>query len=185
MSDEWHGELLSTLESYRGERETGVLAYGQSQPATARIPAQDDFEAVGHWLAEYAASPQTVRAYRKEAERLMLWLVDKRLGLRDVDRRWLEAYEKFLAAPHPVERWIGPPRPRSHPQWRPFRGPLSAASRRQSLVILQGLFAWLVEAGWVNHNPFRLMRDKRRRMDNRQTHIERYLERPIWDWLWQ
>jgi integrase len=52
-------------------------------------------------------------------------------------------------------------------------------------VILQGMFAWLVEAGWVDHNPFRLMRDKRRRLDNRSGRVERYLERPLWDWLWQ
>ncbi|MCG7598456.1 site-specific integrase [Halomonas sp. McH1-25] len=176
---------FSALEPLPGVRNEGALAPGHSRPATARISARDDIEAIGHWLAEYAASPQTLRAYRKEAERLMLWLADNGLALRDIDRRWLEAYESFLADPRPTERWIGPPRARSHPQWRPFRGPLSAASRRQSLVILQGLFAWLVEAGWVEHNPFRLMRDKRRRMDNRQTHIERYLERPIWDWLWQ
>ncbi|TDX29046.1 site-specific recombinase XerD [Modicisalibacter xianhensis] len=167
------------------EEGQGSLASVSARPTTARIPATSDIEAVGQWLAEYAASPQTARAYRKEAERLMLWLGDNGLALHGVDRRRLEAYEAFLADPRPAERWIGPPKPRSHPQWRPFRGPLSASSRRQSLVILQGLFAWLSEAGWVNHNPFRLMRDKRRRMDNRQTHIERYLERPIWDWLWQ
>ena len=42
----------------------------------------------------------------------------------------------------------------------------------------------MAEAGWVAHNPFRLMRDKRRRLDNRQGGIERYLERPLWAWFW-
>lgn len=151
----------------------------------ARIQAGSDAQAVAQWLAEYSASPQTFRAYRKEAERLLLWLGERGTALDDVDRRVLDSFERFLADPQPAAQWIGPPRARAHPHWRPFRRPLNAASRRQSLVILQGLFAWLVEAGWVEHNPFRLMRGKRRRMDNRQDRVERYLERPLWDWLWQ
>ncbi|WP_165789451.1 tyrosine-type recombinase/integrase [Billgrantia endophytica] len=150
-----------------------------------RIQAGSDAEAVARWLAEYRASPQTLRAYRREAERLLLWLGGQGRGLGELQREDLDAFEAFLASPSPRDQWIGPSRPRHAPDWRPFRGPLSPASRRQSLVILQGLFAWLVEAGWVTHNPFRLMRDKRRRLDNRQGSIERYLERPLWEWLWQ
>ncbi len=150
----------------------------------AHISAGSDAEAVAQWLAEYRASPQTRRAYRREAERLLLWLAEQGLGLGEVRRVHLDAFEAFLADPRPRERWVGPPRPRHADDWRPFRGPLSPASRRQSLVILQGLFAWLAEAGWVAHNPFRLMRDKRRRLDNRQTRIESYLETPLWEWLW-
>ncbi|MFG6177277.1 tyrosine-type recombinase/integrase [Halomonas sp. THAF12] len=151
----------------------------------AQIAAISDAEAVAQWLGEYRASPNTQRAYRREAERLLLWLGDRQLTLSQVRRDHLDAFEAFLADPQPRERWIGPTRPRQDPRWRPFRGPLSPASRRQCLVILQGLFAWLVEAGWVAHNPFRLMRDKRRRLDNRQGRVERYLEKPLWDWLWQ
>ncbi|MGM0984605.1 MAG: tyrosine-type recombinase/integrase [Pseudomonadota bacterium] len=149
------------------------------------IAAGSDAEAVTQWLAEYRASPRTRRAYRREAQRLLLWLGEQGRGLDALRREDLEAFEAFLADPRPAERWIGPVRPRHDPRWRPFRGPLSPASRRQSLVILQGMFAWLVEAGWVRHNPFRLMRDKRRRLDNRQGGVERYLERPLWDWLWE
>ncbi|WP_089709856.1 tyrosine-type recombinase/integrase [Halomonas daqiaonensis] len=148
------------------------------------ISASTDAEALAQWLDEYRASPRTQRAYRREAQRLMLWLVEQGRGLDELRREDLDRFEAFLADPRPAERWIGPVRPRNDPRWRPFRGPLSPASRRQSLVILQGMFAWLVEAGWVSHNPFRLMRDKRRRLDNRQGSIERYLERPLWDWLW-
>ncbi|QFU01647.1 site-specific tyrosine recombinase XerC [Halomonas sp. THAF5a] len=150
----------------------------------AHIEAASDAEAVARWLAEYRASGQTRRAYRREAERLLLWLGEQGRGLGELRRQDLDAFEAFLADPRPAERWIGPVRPREDPRWRPFRGPLSPASRRQSLVILQGMYAWLVEAGWVGHNPFRLMRDKRRRLDNRQGGIERYLERPLWDWFW-
>ncbi|APE32622.1 integrase [Halomonas aestuarii] len=153
-------------------------------PAGVHIAAGSDGEAVARWLAEYRASPQTQRAYRREVQRLLMWLAGQGRGLGDLRREDLDAFEAFLADPRPVARWIGPVRPRTDPRWRPFRGPLSPSSRRQSLVILQGMYAWLVEAGWVSHNPFRLMRDKRRRLDNRQGGIERYLERPVWAWFW-
>jgi integrase len=150
-----------------------------------RIQVSSDVQAVSQWLSEYQASPQTWRAYRKEAERLLLWAREQGLTLNQLHRESLAHFETFLGDPQPADRWIGPPRPRSHPEWRPFRRPLSASSRRQSLIILQGLFSWLVEAGWIEHNPFRLMRDKRRRLDNRREGVERYLERPLWEWLWQ
>ncbi|MDW7748604.1 site-specific integrase [Halomonas sp.] len=160
------------------------LPDGAGERQELHIAANTDAEAVAQWLAEYRASPRTLSAYRREAQRLLLWLAEQGRGLDALRREDLDAFEAFLADPRPGERWIGPVRPRHDPRWRPFRGPLSPASRRQSLVILQGMFAWLTEAGWVRHNPFRLMRDKRRRLDNRQGGVERYLERPLWDWLW-
>lgn len=169
-----------------GLYESSVTPLGGGLTSGAgRIAATSDVQAVALWLEEYRASPNTRRAYRREAERLLLWLDERGMSLAELRRDHLDTFEAFLGDPAPRERWIGPTRPRQDPRWRPFRGPLSPASRRQSLVILQGLCAWLVEAGWLDHNPFRLMRDKRRRLDNRQTGIERYLERPLWDWLWQ
>ncbi|MGQ7263104.1 tyrosine-type recombinase/integrase [Vreelandella sp. V005] len=150
-----------------------------------RIKAHNDTQAVMAWLDEYVDSPQTWKAYRRESERLLLWLTQQGLTLAAIDRELLRRFEHFLTDPQPREQWIGPSKPRAHPAWRPFRGPLSASSRRQSLVILQGMFAWLVEAGWVSHNPFRLMRDKSRRLNNQTPRIERYLESDLWAWLWQ
>ncbi len=152
-------------------------------PSHICIQAKSDADAVAQWLAEYQASPQTLRAYRREAKRLLLWVEEQGACLNDVNRDALRRFEAFLASP-PVS-WVGPSRPEGHPDWRPFRGALSPASRRQALVILQGLFSWLVEAGWVRHNPFRLMRDKSRRLNNQQARVERYLEGDLWDWFWQ
>ncbi|WP_306168747.1 site-specific integrase [Halomonas sp. MMSF_3323] len=170
-----------------GSTPGGTLVDGElpsSSSPKALIEAEDDWQAVAHWLAEYASSAQTQRAYRREAERLLLWLEERRLSLTQMTRGHLDEFEAFLADPRPREQWVGPVRPRQDPRWRPFRGPLSPASRRQSLVILQGMMAWLVEAGWLSRNPFRLMRDKRRRLNNGRRRVERYLERPLWDWLW-
>ncbi|MWJ28185.1 tyrosine-type recombinase/integrase [Halomonas sp. ZH2S] len=156
-----------------------------SQPSNLHIRAASDTEAVMQWLEEYRASPQTLRSYRREAERLLLWLHAQKMVLADMNREVLSHFEGFLSDPQPRSQWVGPSRPRPHSEWRPFRGSLGAASRRQSLVILQGLFSWLVEAGWLAHNPFRLMRDKARRLNNQAPGIERYLERELWQWLWQ
>ncbi|SDN10882.1 tyrosine-type recombinase/integrase [Vreelandella arcis] len=154
-------------------------------PADLRITATTDVEAVSAWLAEYQESPQTWKCYRREAERLLLWLTAQDMTLAEVNREVLRHFEVFLGDPQPSAQWVGPVKPRHHPEWRPFRGALAPASRRQSLIILQGLFSWLVEAGWVRHNPFRLMRDKSRRLNNQTPRIERYLERELWEWFWQ
>lgn len=154
-------------------------------PSSVHIPARSDIEAVGQWLSEYRHNPRTFRHYRKEAERLLLWLDTQSITLQTMDRRHLDAFETFLSDPQPARQWVGSVTRRDSPHWRPFRGPLSPASRRQSLVILQGMFNWLREAGWVAHNPFALMRNKQRRMENRTATVERYLERPVWEWFWQ
>lgn len=161
-----------------------------SVPDTQRIDAQlidakNDVEAVAAWLREYQDSHQTLKSYRREAERLLFWLASQNNSLCDMNREMLRHYEAFLEDPQPAEQWVGPTKPRHHAQWRPFRGGLSPASRRQSLIILQGLYSWLVEAGWVSHNPFVLMRDKARRLNNQTQTIERYLERDLWVWFWQ
>jgi len=38
--------------------------------------------------------------------------------------------------------------------WRPFAGPLGPPSQRQALSILNAMFSWLVEAGYLAGNPW-------------------------------
>ncbi|MFL9876523.1 tyrosine-type recombinase/integrase [Paraburkholderia megapolitana] len=45
--------------------------------------------------------------------------------------------------------------PRGDPQWRPFRGPLSPASARQSQLIAGSFFKWLVDMQYLHANPFK------------------------------
>ncbi|QUN32082.1 integrase/recombinase (plasmid) [Cupriavidus sp. KK10] len=90
--------------------------------------------------------------------------------------------------PSPLERLQLPPAlsgaagskklGRGHRDWRPFAGPLSPASVRHALVILNALFAWLTEAGNLAGNPLALAR--RRRAPNRPR-ITRYLSHDLWD----
>ena len=51
------------------------------------------------------------------------------------------------------------------------------SSQRQAMVIINALFAWLVEAGYLAGNPLSLSRQRARRTKPR---ITRYLDRELW-----
>ncbi|MFO1371661.1 MAG: hypothetical protein U1F42_04465 [Candidatus Competibacteraceae bacterium] len=91
-----------------------------------QLGANNDLEAIQAWLAEFHDSPQTLRNYRKEAERLLLWaLLERRKPLSGLTREDCILYETFLTDPQPHDRWCGPKAPRFSPKWRPFLGPQS------------------------------------------------------------
>jgi site-specific recombinase XerD len=118
------------------------------------LDANNDYDAVHAWLALHE-TPATQRAYRKEAERLILWaIVERGRALSSLTTEDAIAYRSFLRHPGPRERWIGPPRPRNAPDWRPFTGNLSARSSAYALSVLGALFRWLVEQRYVLTNPF-------------------------------
>jgi site-specific recombinase XerD len=92
----------------------------------------------------------------------------------------LLAYQHFLADPQPVARWVmrdGRKFGRTHPEWRPFAGPLSPSSQRQAFIILNTLFSWLVHAGYLAGNPLSLSRQRTKKVKPRVT---RYLEEDLW-----
>ncbi|RMC98503.1 site-specific integrase [Aquitalea palustris] len=141
------------------------------------IAAQSDQQAVLLWLSEFIDRPATLRSYRKETERFLLWLADRNKGLQAVRREDVLDYQRFLQAPWPAERWIGPARPRQHAHWKPFTGPLKPASIRQAITILSALFSYLSEAGYRHGNPFKLLR-QRQPPDTRP--MERFLDHTAW-----
>jgi site-specific recombinase XerD len=122
-----------------------------------RIGAVNDLAAIQAWLAARAAgSPHTERAYRKEAERLLLWAVFARgraLSSLDVDDAI--AYRAFLSDPSPRSTWVGPSSaPRFSAQWRPFTGPLASRSVAQALTVVRSMADWLVAMRYLAFNPF-------------------------------
>lgn len=146
-----------------------------------QIAAQTDIEAIKAWLARFADTRTTFDSYRKEAERLLLWSVTE-LGkpFSALTHEDLLAYQRFLADPQPAERWImkaGRKWSRFDPEWRPFAGPLSPTSQRQAIVILNTLFSWLVNAGYLAGNPLSLSRQRQRRAKPR---ITRFLDEELW-----
>ena len=122
-----------------------------------QVAANDDRSAVLAWLARYKDSPATLSSYRKEAERLLLWCVHQHgKALSDLTHEDFLAYESFLEDPQPAGRWVmqvAQKAPRSSPHWRPFAKPLDRQSQRQALSILNSLFNWLVQAGYLAGNP--------------------------------
>ncbi|TAM00333.1 MAG: integrase [Paraburkholderia sp.] len=175
-------EALALPERLDGRDGTNRGALESSQ-----LSARNDLDAVRAWLSNYADTKTTFEAYRKEAERLLLWAVVQ-LGkpLSSLTHEDLRLYKAFLVDPQPASRWIslkddgspGGKYPRGDARWRPFNGPLSPTSQRQALVILNGLFTWLVDAGYLRGNPMALLRQRAKRSAPRVT---RYLSISLWD----
>jgi hypothetical protein len=139
---------------------------------TCTLKASNDYEAVQAWLSLHE-SAATQRAYRKEAERLILWaIVERGCALSSLTTDDAIAYRGFLRRPAPRERWIGPSRPRSNrDRARQVVGLArkgqqgggadqgtgrSAATRSTAyaLSVLGALFRWLIAQRYVLANPF-------------------------------
>jgi site-specific recombinase XerD len=122
--------------------------------ASSTLNADNDYEAVQAWL-ELHESPATRNAYRKEAERLILWaIVERGRALSSLTTEDAVAYRSFLRHPSPRGRWVGLPRSRASPEWRPFAGGLSARSVAYSLSVLGALYRWLIQQRYLLANPF-------------------------------
>lgn len=152
--------------------------HGQNRArnCVSKVLATDDWSAINAWLATYARSKQTLASYRKEATRLILWAAHVRhRSISDLAHEDMMAYEDFIRDPQPAEKWIGSGKKRalSHPDWRPFHGPLSESSSRQTMIILNTMFTWFVNAGYLDGNPLALSNTRRREEENKD--IERYL----------
>ena len=125
------------------------------------LDARSDAEAVEAWITARSGSTATEKCFRREAHRLMLWLQRERDGL-DFKRMRVEdcsAYAAFLA--DVPSHWIS--RRKASPGdigWAPFRGQLSAASRRQAPTLVSALFSWLHSARYIHGSPWALINAK-------------------------
>ncbi|MCX5538078.1 tyrosine-type recombinase/integrase [Paraburkholderia sp. CNPSo 3076] len=163
------GQAWALVERLQPSREDGIAPWEHLQPApdldgshgrfraprrACLLNARNDYEGVQAWLALHEA-PHTARAYRREAERLMLWaIVERQQPLSSLSTEDAVAYRAFLRHPAPRTRWTGPPRPRDSVEWRPFARSLSPRSAGYALAVLNALFRWLVEQRYVLGNPF-------------------------------
>ena len=117
------------------------------------IDAVDDESAIAQWVKEKSrASQQTGASYRKEADRLKLWLYYINKQLADVTRNDFEGLERLLEAP-PPELVMKRRYRRNDRRWRPFTGPLRPSSRYQSMIIMRSCLQYLVEVGYLAANP--------------------------------
>lgn len=142
-------ERLHLPESFDGSQ--GAF---RAPRASCVLSANNDYQAVQAWLA-LQESEATRRAYRKEAERLILWaIIERSKPLSSLTTEDATAYRAFLRHPAPRSRWVGPARPRMSPEWRPFAGALAARSVAHALSVLGALFRWLIEQRYLLANPF-------------------------------
>ena len=105
------------------------------------------------WLQ---ALSNTQRAYRKEAERFLLWAIThKGKALSSMSNEDCIEYRDFLADPQPRSRWCGDRgRERWSPLWRPFEGALSVSAQRHAVTILKHLYGFLVDQNYLMGNPW-------------------------------
>ncbi|GAA0830692.1 phage integrase family protein [Cupriavidus pauculus] len=137
--------------------------------AQCRLTADNDRDAILAWLASKGdgavgaegAVNATQRAYRKEAERFLLWVVlVRRCALSSATIEDAVAYRGFLLAP-PADWCSVRTQPRWSARWRPLAGPLSPASCAYALGVLGNLYAFLVDQGYLSGNPWRAVRAPR------------------------
>jgi len=118
------------------------------------LEANNDYQAINAWLDRHEAT-ETQRAYRREAERLLLWaILERGRALSSLTSEDATTYRTFLRHPTPRARWVAPARPRSSSEWRPFTGALSPDSIAYALSVLGAMFRWLIEQRYVLANPF-------------------------------
>ena len=142
-------ELLVVPEDVDGSR--GSF---RAPPGTCTLNSTNDYEADQAWLSLHE-SAATQRAYRKEAERLILWaIVERNKALSSLNTEDAIAYRAFLRHPTPARRWIGPSQARTSADWRPFVGGLAPRSVAYALAVIGAMYRWLIEQRYVLANPF-------------------------------
>jgi len=106
------GEALASLSQFgAGTRVASELAHMQRTPNLAgaqgdfrshmanTLGAKNDLEAVNAWLERYKEKPHTLRSYRKEVERFLLWCAQElKKPLSSVNAPDCQKYREFLQA---------------------------------------------------------------------------------------
>lgn len=149
----------------------------------ALIGAGNDAEAIAVFLQEYKDSPETLRSYAKEVERLLLWCIHvAKINISSLRRNHLTEYQDFLKNPGPKKLWCGPSIARLkkdgsfNPAWRPFVNGLGENSLKKSIKILDSFFNYLVQTNYLIGNPLAVDRRRKRRNQSKPRIVDRYLE---------
>lgn len=149
------------------------------------MSAQTDEQAAAIWVQiKGSRSPHTFESYRREAQRLLLWLREHNLDFR---RMRVEDVHAFFTHLHdPPAHWVRKSRKlRQGEKPLPTQvlvGPMSTKSIARTRAILGWLFTYLQEAGYLQHNVFRLS------VELPVVHTpfaRKYLDQDAWNWFWQ
>jgi len=147
----------------------GIHCSLHDEPVTS---ARNDAELAREYISHGELSPKSIANLQKELYRFLTWCREEahktfaQLNVAD-----LNTYKEFIRQPPP--EWVCTTKwPRNDPRYRPFSGPLSDASRRQSMIAIKGLLAFAEHTGYLRRNPARLVRNVRAPHASR---ITRYL----------
>jgi site-specific recombinase XerD len=152
---------MPTIPRWMGSSQVAIhpdrTIHAESKAEGALIDAQSDGEAIEAWITARGVSAHTARSYRREARRIYLWsVVARSKRLTEMNAEDCAAYIAFLAKL--PDEWVGPKTSiADRARWTPFAGQLTAASRRQALIVVNSFFGWLVRAGYITRNPWELV----------------------------
>jgi integrase len=182
-------EPFPSLDKVLIEELNGSQGNNREKYHRCQINAANDWDAIQIWLSAYQSSASTVRLYRMEAERFLLWCVlHLKKAMSSINQEDIENYAAFLLDPQPRNYWCAPRagggKFRGDPGWRPFTGPLSASSCATALSVLQSLFSYLTAARYLSFNPFMLIKRRTRGMDNAATRFIQQQHRAIGQEEW-
>lgn len=147
------------------------------------IQANDDLQAIESYLARFEGKPHTLRAYRKELERFLLWaIMVRRKPMSSLLVDDCNAYKEFLIAPSPA--FVGKKAARFTEQWRPFTPePMTAKTQKQAVIILRAAFDYLVRVRYLGGNPWVAVIDPAVMEEVHAIQVEKALDDDLWDLL--
>jgi len=123
------------------------------------INATNDLAAVNTWLDKHKINFKTYAAYKREAERLLLWCVYVRgLTLSQLKVEDFSAYFEFLK--NPPKDWCITRKElregKQSPKWRPFFFFFYQSGFNLAVRALNSMMNFLVTANYLSFNPIKL-----------------------------
>lgn len=144
------------------------------------IRAKNDLEAIESYLFKFADKPHTMRSYRKELERFLLWSIlvaKKPMSSLLVDD--CETYKHFLR--NPSAAFIGLKTSRFSSRWRPFSpGQMSAKSQKHAITVIRAAFQYFTGVRYLGGNPWIAVNDPSVTKEVNFMQIERALPDHLW-----
>ncbi len=162
MENSWLVTKPASLVAWQSKIDLRVASEPQSK--NCYILANNDLEAIQVWVQQFKDTPTTMRAYQKEAERLLLWCAfEKGLAIGDLKAEHFEEYFNFLQ--NPPSSWLsskGQLRAERYTiHWRPLAGSLKKTSLLFAVRVINGLMNYLVDAKYLTANPIKLIKKYR------------------------
>jgi len=145
--------------------------------------ADTDNGAIHEFLSQHTKSPQTLRSYTKDCERLLIWSVLYiRKPISSMTRSDFTDYIEFMRDPDPD--WCGKKTKKTSEDWRPFTGKMSEDAIRTSIASIKSLMNWLVNSNYITGNPLGLIGNRTKEITE-YSKVERVLDEEMWSALLQ